>query len=374
MKNLIRTFLYWISGFSKRDKTIILFGSWFGERFSDNPKFLLMQLNCSEKKCYWIGNEKIRKEVEFNHVNFVRRNSFKAFWLELKAGYAFVSHGYQDLGSVSLLRGNITVQLWHGFPIKRIGADDKKNKKEGNKIFESYSFFLANSPLMKKRIISAFKYYGANEKNVVLAQQPRVNYLSENIDNINLRIEIRKRIGVSEYQTMILYLPTFRNKLSDSFSFYNQQSSFFEKLDKKSNFVFVERQHFASKTHKNVNKEKKFVIEMNSQIDVQDALLAADILVTDYSSVYVDFLVLKRPIIHFIFDNKNYEKKDRGIYNTKFENEAAGPIVYNTGDLADLLNSIKKKKSRISNETNMYKKIYEEEQNANIFELVERLS
>ena len=69
-----------------------------------------------------------------------------------------------------------------------------------------------------------------------------------------------------------------------------------------------------------------------------EALGAADILITDYSSCFFDYLVLDRPIIHFIYDYENYKNIDRGIYYEK-EEVICGDAVEN---ICNLKKSIKK--------------------------------
>lgn len=53
-----------------------------------------------------------------------------------------------------------------------------------------------------------------------------------------------------------------------------------------------------------------------------------DYLVTDFSSVYVDYLALDRPIIHFLYDGEKFIENDRGIYAKDPYLEFAGPVVY----------------------------------------------
>ena len=77
-----------------------------------------------------------------------------------------------------------------------------------------------------------------------------------------------------------------------------------------------------------------------SNIDTQELLLMTDLLVTDYSGCYVDFLMLDRPILHFAYDRQYYEKADRGLY-FNLDEVAGGAIV---GDFETLC----KKNRRVS--------------------------
>jgi len=52
----------------------------------------------------------------------------------------------------------------------------------------------------------------------------------------------------------------------------------------------------------------------NNNIETQELLLIADILITDYSSIYIDFLLTNKPIVFYAYDIKNYLSKDRELY------------------------------------------------------------
>ncbi|WP_270217377.1 CDP-glycerol glycerophosphotransferase family protein [Pediococcus pentosaceus] len=340
---VLKTLLYMVSGFSFRNKNIFIFGAWFGKRYSDNSKFLADQIINSKKfqnkKIIWIGNESTWPLDGVNSIKFVKRNSIKSIWYQLRAGYAFVSHGYQDLGTVSLLKGAIVYQLWHGFPIKCIGADDPGNPNEGSLKYENYRFFLANSPVMAKRVKSAFKNYGANSENILIAKQPREDYLILNKDNVNLKKEIRRKLGIKNDQIVITYLPTFRDNSEKTFSFVkDSKREVYEYLEEK-NAIILERQHFVRDMHSNTkgsSNGNRFV-DLNEGIEVQDVLLITDYLITDYSSVYVDFIHLGKPIIHFLYDGDDYQKNDRGLYSNDPRKEFAGPIAYSQKELIPLL-------------------------------------
>ncbi|WP_163621650.1 CDP-glycerol glycerophosphotransferase family protein [Lactiplantibacillus plantarum] len=341
---IIRTILYFFSSFFPRSPRILVFGAWFGKRFSDNPRYLLDEMLKSEhfrnNQFIWIGNRDTFPTNYDVRVQFVVRNSWKSFWYQLRAYKAFVSHGFQDLGSVSLLKGAITYQLWHGFPVKHIGADDPGNANEGQHTYEHYQFFLANSKIMADRIYTAFKNYGATRNNTIVAPQPRDDYLQHNVNNANLKNKIRQKLGVSRTAIIISYLPTFRDNSEQVFYFTENSSPRLRAYLRANHMVILERQHFARNNQLTAVTNKQdsdLFINLTEQVEVQDVLLVTDYLISDYSSVYVDFLHLKKPIIHFLYDGDNYFKNDRGLYVADPKTEFGGPIAYSLDDLITLL-------------------------------------
>lgn len=82
--------------------------------------------------------------------------------------------------------------------------------------------------------------------------------------------------------------------------------------------IIVQKAHFVSQQRNELQRERRQqrVITLN-ELYAFEALGAADILISDYSSCFFDYLVLNRPIIHFIYDYESYKRKDRGIYTEK---------------------------------------------------------
>ena len=78
------------------------------------------------------------------------------------------------------------------------------------------------------------------------------------------------------------------------------------------------------------------VLDVSSYPDINDLYAAADVMVTDYSSVMFDWVLTKKPIYFLVPDLLEYETNVRGFYYD-FRKIAPGPLVSNTIELADLL-------------------------------------
>lgn len=335
-----KNFFYKISGLSFRSKNVFIFGAWFGKRFSDNPKYLLMQMLRSDefkrKKFVWIGNDSLAKMINNKRVVFIRRNSLKSIFYQLRAGKVFFTHGYQDFGDYSFLKGAICFQLWHGFPIKKIGADNSNTPNEGKRRYENYQYFLASSPVMARRMSTAFSYYGAQKENVLIASMPRVDYLRENSNNYELKAVIKKKLGIDSEKFVITYLPTFRDKSRQVFSFQKVNNQEVSHMLEEKNAVLLERQHFVRRSSNNGQRVGNY-LNLDETVDTQDILLITDLLISDYSSVYVDFIAVNKPIIHFLYDNDDYLKNDRGTYAIDPRREFAGPVAYTIPELLSII-------------------------------------
>lgn len=358
--------LYFLSKYFPKDKKLIIFGSWFGAKVGDNPKYLLddMLATKNSAKFIWIGQESCRSEIaEYygQRVKFSRKNSIGALYFSLRAKYIIVNQGYLDISPVNLSRGATFIQLWHGFPVKRI-VDDMRQSIAHYSYFH-YDYFLSTSPLMDQRMTSAFKSWGATDQNLIRSIQPRNQVL--NLKRSEQEILVRKVkdfLQIAENKKIVLYMPTFRDNHDENFSFHSLTSSEKQFLIDH-DIVLIQKPHFEGNELTKNSKDAAIIdIRPDFPFDVQYLLLLADVLITDYSSVYVDFLLLNRPIIHFVYDLDKFATTDRGFYNPNFSEEAAGPIVKNTSQLIDTIVSYsgrndEARRSKLNNQFNEYRDV-----------------
>lgn len=328
--DILRDIVYLISGIQSRNDKILVFGSWWGDKVADNAYYYLNELLTKEYSkdllFVWIGKEAVRKDViEKFHgkVKFSRINSLDSFRYISKAKYGFTCNGNADLGRFIPNKNMKVVQLWHGFPFKKIGADMPGFSNEGRSMVSFASYFLSTSEVMTKRLKSAFRNYGITEDNIIKAGQPRNMglYYSQNV---------KKELNIPSDKKIITYLPTFRDNVENTFSFNDLSGEDKIKLMKK-NIVIIEKPH-----HFKFNEaypDNILVKQAPDRIDTQKLLAVTDVLVTDFSSVYADFLYLNRPIIHFLYDGDFYQNCDRGLYCNSFSDESGGAIIYSNEEL-----------------------------------------
>lgn len=101
-----------------------------------------------------------------------------------------------------------------------------------------------------------------------------------------------------------------------------------------------------------------FVYDFSSHSDINEIYLMADLLITDYSSVFFDYANLKRPIIFYTYDIESYRDRLRGFY-FNLENEAPGSVVKTSEELVSaILNYEKKGLGELKNKYNEFYKRY----------------
>lgn len=277
-------------------------------------------------------------DVEFRKdVIYIKQKSLRALWLYIRSKYIVTTHN-EMIGIKS--NNQIYLSLWHGMPLKKIGylADSEADE------MESYSAQrIATSEIMRAIIASSFK---EDASNVHVLGQPRNDYLF-NMKNL-LKPSTEKIIGGKN----ILYMPTFRKNTNNSeFSDGVEMSddNFLRVLDfnleEINRFLKNNNSRLYLKFHpfeekllpKDLESEQIKIITSDyckrNSIDVNSILAETDVLITDYSSVYFDFLILNKPIIFLIPDVKEYSSLRGGYTLEPLEYWMPGEHVYNQSEL-----------------------------------------
>lgn len=130
-------------------------------------------------------------------------------------------------------------------------------------------------------------------------------------------MDLKTRYGLPTDKKIILYAPTWRDNSLDikgyKFDLVVDFYKWKERLDDKTIILF--KPHYLIANAYQVPEElRDFVFVMSASSDINDAYLLSDILITDYSSVFFDYAVLKRPIYFYMYDFEQYEQDLRGFY------------------------------------------------------------
>lgn len=330
-----------------RDRGRIVAGAWHGRLYADNSKYFVEWLLAhTDIKVTWVGNEEV-KELLPKHprLSFAKKDTFKAWFALLRSRYAVCCcMANNDLASYNIRGLSTIIDLWHGTPLKRIGElsldggyKDTFLGRLYTKVFlGSIEWATVSNERMKQFLSAGFPDTFSN-KQMLPFGTPRCDFLVKNRDNAeliaSLKEKVRKLLGIGEGKRIVSYLPTWRGANMPVFTFYGlseeEQRKIKNVLDA-ADAVLVEQHHFH--TYERFSPPEQSIcsnvvtFEKKRLVDVQELLLATDILICDYSSVYIDFGLLERPCIHFVYDIDEYGNKDSGLAYD-LEQVAAGPIV-----------------------------------------------
>lgn len=309
--------IIWIlAGFIPK-KEICIYGSWFGKVASDNSWYLFLQnqKDYPEYEHYFITEDKSKYLVK----NVVPKRSLKSIIISTKAKYAFYSSSIRDLPNF-YLRKSKRINLWHGIPIKKIGLDNQliyKPKWETFKkivfpYFYEYDFdFVVNPDKHYNEIFESA--FGLNKKQIINHHYPRNSIFDKSYQKFKDH-NLKEKLKV-EYTKIIAFFPTFRaNYDYNPFKFNSEKQSveFIEWLENQG-IVILFKNHKENFKNKILSSER--VIDITSiNMDIQEALLLSNCLISDYSSVIFDFKVTGKPICFFALDADQYPIKERNLY------------------------------------------------------------
>jgi len=331
---------------NKVDANLILLSAYGGRAFIDNTKYIFQYLvKNTEYKVIWITNSrKLLEELKAKGYQAVYKFELNTIKLLRKAKFVFTTHGVFDVLPIDFSPNTIFVCTWHGVQNKRNSSAHGPIKygklakylklKIVNENFMDFFVTPSGTRKDKKLIVN---YFQISPKKILTTGYPRNDILFSK--DLELKTQIRKKYKIAQnFKRVLLYAPTFRdNSFTAKLPF--SQEDLFELNDvlKSSNSILIMKAHMFEqiiefKNYSNIKKASK-------NTDIQELLCITDILITDYSSVYCDFLLLNKPILLFTYDFEEFMKKGRGFYYD-FKQIAPGPLIFTGKELIEAIKNI----------------------------------
>ena len=329
---------------NKINENLIVMGAYGGETYLDNTKYLFKYLNQhSDYKLVWITKSyDVIRELNKKGYKAVFKYDLKAIKLLRSANYIFMSHGLVDVLPIKFSPKTTVILTWHGTPLKNIDVRIKRDNRAGylfhlNLKYNNYTDFLLTATKFiedQKLFCTALQI---SQNKLLDFGYPKNDILYNNekdfVNNLRKQYEISEEI----YQ-IILYAPTWRAETMLEFPISKETLIELNNFLEESNSIFLLKAHmYVTKIN---FKDYKNIRLVEKTADVQELAVISDLLITDYSSIYFDYLLTMKPIVFFAYDLKEYEKK-RGFYYT-YEDVAPGPIVFNGEDLLKVLRNIER--------------------------------
>lgn len=353
---LIGYSLYGLSFITPRNANKWCFGT--NVSFTDNSKYLFIYIKENEKEISPIWITKSKNDVKWIRSiggKAYRKYSLKGLYHCLTAGrYIFTYHS-SDINFFT--SGNVKkVNLWHGVGIKGGGGGRKKKDLAFSKYpkflvrllmpyyGEKPDIFLSTSEMMDNHFMKMFDLPKDVIRNAIY---PRCYYmcqpqsitegLLEKYENQLIKDVVAK---IKSFNKTFLYMPTWRGNLSDDF--IKTAGFSMEKLNevlKKKNRLFIFKLHPAVKSLSNIAKEDlSNILILDKSVDVYPLLPYVDCLITDYSSIYYDYILLDKEVILYPFDKEDYLDNSNDLA-FDYDEFTPGPRAWNINELYDNLTS-----------------------------------
>lgn len=213
------------------------------------------------------------------------------------------------------------INLWHGIPLKRIGAASLDQQARLDGLYGEHRrcrSVIASSKIDQMAMASAF--YPLTYNDVWITGLPRNDFVVCNDGKLprDMSADVESIRTMLGGRRLVFYAPTFRNAGENNYyAFSDDEKRRIRELLDRHHCVLGIREHLADKT-RSYSAELAEIGAINlgdkrfSNIEI--IYRCADVLVTDYSSCFIDFLLTGKPVLSFAYDYDRYISEERGLF------------------------------------------------------------
>ncbi len=342
--------VYWLSGFMPRRGSLWVFGSWGGYRYADNAAAFFEY--CDDElsgrvELVWITRrltvlQQVRKRGARAHLAWSPLGIFYC----LRAAVHVFDCFAKDT-NFWFSKGASRINLWSGVPLKTFERDIDNPRNRYHRLFHgSWYERLLLSALMPWHVTKpdlliatssehrdiVCRAFGVSTDRVAVTGYPRNVRLLTKGDTQALPREVGK--AKAQDRRICIYMPTFRDS-GRSFIDFNW-SKIDEVLANASATLFVK---FHPLDATQLDGSYRFIHSLDRNTDVYELLPHCSLLISDYSSVIWDFMLLSQPIIYFVPDLEEFQADSRAM-NFSIDEIAVGPVCRSFGELLSAMADI----------------------------------
>ncbi|MCY7914406.1 glycosyltransferase [Bacillus haynesii] len=244
----------------------------------------------------------------------------------------------------------IYINTWHGTPLKTLGLDIKNRGMSTHKNIQRNllhsDYLISPNQFTYEKLLKSHDIYEIYAGKVADIGYPRTDLTLETNGE-----EVRKTLNIPLDKKVILYAPTWRGtvgKENDTSQVLLDEVMDIQKSMGDDYIVLLKSHYF---TFEYFKKNKLDHLCVPNWYDTNKLLAAVDILITDYSSIFFDFLPLKKPVLFYMIDHQEYEA-ERGFYLDI--NNLPGPVCESLNELIDKLQNIHILKKEFSEQYDKY--------------------
>ncbi|GAB5053867.1 bifunctional glycosyltransferase family 2 protein/CDP-glycerol:glycerophosphate glycerophosphotransferase [Pediococcus parvulus] len=326
-------------------QNVVIYESFLGRNISDSPKYIYQFLKNNypgKFKHVWIINP------EFTDLPKQRANTIFVKRFGIRYMYYLAVSKYQVINMrqpkwFQKREGTKFLATWHGTPLKHL-VFDMDNVASANPLYKKifyhqsrqWDYLISPNQYSSDIFEHAFMY---PKKQMLPTGYPRNDILNAP-DKLDKAKAIKTKLGIPQNKKVILYAPTWR----DDDYFDVGKYKFTLKLDigklrasLSDEYVLILRTHYFIANRLDTSEFGDFVFNESTYDDIAELYLISDVLITDYSSVFFDYAILKRPILFYVYDYEQYADVLRGFY-LDMNKDLPGPLLKTS---ADVLNAIK---------------------------------
>lgn len=338
----------------KKDKNTVLIIPRRGDAFNGNSKYFFCYLvaqgqSYGVKPYLLMKNSDIYRELKSMGAPVLAYPSLEAFRIMMSAGTTVVENTmWGGVLRPAFVAGSRLYQVWHGTGIKNVGADDPRiARRKGRSALGRFRAAVTGTNVPFDVMVFSSKAHmegrkhAFNFKGHFINGQPRNDVVFGTFEG-NALAELgtdqpaldRIKAARTEGKKVILYTPTWRKKSAD------QPESFFdwgalEDFAKAQNAIVIVKPHPKDKDYA---QPSDVIVPYAAAKDVYHTFQYVDVMISDFSSIFTDFLLIDKPLVFFQPDRDDYT----GARGFQFDLDAIlpGPIVHDQQALHKELNNV----------------------------------
>ena len=290
--------------------------------------------------------ELLRLQAEYAaypNVRFVRKNSKQYLRAITEAKYLINNTSFSSYFAKK--PGQVFIDTWHSITVKTLGFDVPDGRISSGNMLRNLlmaDYILSANRFTTKVFRESYKLDGLYEGMILETGHPRNDLVVGSARETVLRKLAARGVSVDPNKKIILYAPTWRGtSFSNPTVDIDKYTSFVETVMRRidtAQYQILVKPHQAVYKHLSA-EEKASGKYVPRSIDANALLSAVDLLVSDYSSIYFDFMLTDRPILFYIPDLERYNEY-RGLYFTT--DDLPGPATDSAEQIADWICSIGK--------------------------------
>jgi CDP-glycerol glycerophosphotransferase (TagB/SpsB family) len=329
--------------FPLKDKTT------FVVSFGDNSQYVYEEIRrqniptevvflCDEK-----AFDKFKDDPEATTILFKLQhivNWGRAVYHLATSRHIFIDNYFGFLAAVTFKEEVQCTQLWHASgAMKRFGLEDEsirtrttRAKQRFLQVYSKFDHVVVGSDFMAEIFMKSFNL---SKEKILPSGIPRTDfYFNEEVKQKAVAALIHKH-PILNGKKVILYAPTYRDHELEYFNLVLEIEKMAQEL--RSDYILILRLHPAIENKADYStRYPDFVLDLSSsQYEINDLLVVADYLITDYSSIPYEFSLLHKPMIFFTYDLEEY-RHERGLMGD-FEENLPGPMVKRTDTIIELI-------------------------------------
>lgn len=293
-------------------KNKVVFSSYDGMGYRCNCKYIAEQLirDKAPVELVWLVSDNIVCDLPDGMIKVVVNSP--QFYKEVLTAGVYITNTVHFLYEYKR-EGQFFINTWHGYgPFKLAEGDVNKDAASRERYAESNGasdLFITASSFYTGIYRRSFYYQG----EVLECGAPRNDVFFQTND---FNVKIRELYGIPQEKGIVLYAPTFRSMSGDTFERYkldweNILRAFRKRFGKE--YVVMYKMHHYMHQLAAASGLYEKAVDATLYPDIQELLAAADIVITDYSSLMWDFSLQRRPVFLYQSDEDEYTD-ERGFY------------------------------------------------------------